>query len=353
MLLTSKQQIRKAGEILKAGIDHPEFAEAYAVFSAFRKLHAIPMVKVHMRCRQVMSKKLPHLSSEQFIIAQRQKRSESACIKLQRFGTRLNTMQDIGGVRVILPALDDVIIFTSHFPGESKIEYLKKYDYVISPKEDGYRGVHLILGLENQNKQTSFLNAITVELQVRTLLQHYWATAVEMAGIVNKRSYKTGDWDQEWKIFFIIASTCFSFKEKEKNFSQEEKRQYLQQCLLLKEQEDKIQALKVLTEVNSVVNRLTQYAKRDTKLKKQYSSLYLEMLYDSGMKDIRLIGKNAENFFMKQFAEKELYYQKTGTGQVLFVKMSDALNLKKAYPNFFGDTNDFVVEVKALLELVA
>jgi ppGpp synthetase/RelA/SpoT-type nucleotidyltranferase len=170
MLIQSRKHLKKIGDVLREeDLDSQEFLDAYDGLSAFRALHLPAMQRVNIRCRQVI-KKHPLLDLDRVIIAQRGKRLESVIRKLQRFeGMQLDRMQDVGGVRVILDTLEEVNSFTTHFPGRSKIiELERKYDYIHTPKEDGYRGIHLILGLENHDKTLCSFDKLTVELQVRT-----------------------------------------------------------------------------------------------------------------------------------------------------------------------------------------
>ena len=52
-----------------------------------------------------------------------------------------------------------------------------------------------------------------VELQIRTKLQHSWATAVEIIDNVEKETLKAGTGRQEYRYFFKLASALFSIEE--------------------------------------------------------------------------------------------------------------------------------------------
>ena len=68
-----------------------------------------------------------------------------------------------------------------------------------------------------------------IELQIRTRLQHLWATAVETAGLYTKKSLKSGQGENGWLEFFMIVSSLFSFKEKLLNKFSTERMEYLGQ----------------------------------------------------------------------------------------------------------------------------
>lgn len=46
-------------------------------------------------------------------------------------------------------------------------------------------------------------------MQIRTAIQHSWATAVEMVGLFRKESLKSGLVDIKWLRFFELVSELF------------------------------------------------------------------------------------------------------------------------------------------------
>ena len=61
-------------------------------------------------------------------------------------------------------------------------------DYILAPKKDGHRSIHQIFGY--RNAKHADLNVLSVEVQIRTRLQHAWATAVETLGAIEHSSSK-------------------------------------------------------------------------------------------------------------------------------------------------------------------
>src|SRR5690606_28164812 len=84
-------------------------------------------------------------------------------------------------------------------------------DYVEEPKDSGYRSIHYIY---NYTSKIEKYKGVLLELQIRTKLQHNWATAVETAGILTKTSLKSSQGPDEWLDFFKIVSSLFAIKEK-------------------------------------------------------------------------------------------------------------------------------------------
>ena len=64
-------------------------------------------------------------------------------------------------------------------------------DYINHPREDtGYRGIHLIYRYRSDRKKRAW-NGRKIEVQLRTKLQHAWATAVETIGAFKNMALKS------------------------------------------------------------------------------------------------------------------------------------------------------------------
>ena len=128
------------------------------------------------------------------IISQRLKRIPSILSKLTReSGMNLARMQDIGGCRAIFSSITEVyscmnamrMSTMQHNPPR------KLNDYIENPKLSGYRGIHMIYEFTSDSSQYSQYTGMLIEIQLRTKLQHYWATAVETVGIFTRQSLKS------------------------------------------------------------------------------------------------------------------------------------------------------------------
>jgi ppGpp synthetase/RelA/SpoT-type nucleotidyltranferase len=102
----SKSQINRAGEILAAeDAADAELSRAHEVLSNWRACHGYPMNTFQPTLRN----KLKKIGQVGAIVAQRLKRTPSIIEKLRRFDTmRLARMQDIGGLRAVVPKISDV-----------------------------------------------------------------------------------------------------------------------------------------------------------------------------------------------------------------------------------------------------
>ncbi len=100
--------------------------------------------------------------------------------KLGRLGIKfsieniVNNLYDVAGIRVICSYVDDIYMLADMLTGQDDIELIKKKDYIANPKPNGYRSMHLIVGVPvffaNNPKK------VMVEVQIRTIAMDFWAS---------------------------------------------------------------------------------------------------------------------------------------------------------------------------------
>ena len=146
------------------------------------------------------------------IFATHIKRLESIGKKLEKHDEmKLTQMQDIGGLRAILPKLSDVSALVEKYDTMYlNHEQVKRNDYITAPKPDGYRSFHLIYKYHGKLPQYDDLK---LEIQIRSELQHAWATAVETVGIFTRQALKSSEGDEDWLRFFALASSVIAERE--------------------------------------------------------------------------------------------------------------------------------------------
>lgn len=113
-------------------------------------------------------------------ITSRLKRTSSIMEKLLRKNNGFtlknveNDINDIAGVRVICPYIDDIYSIADSFLRQDDITLIKRKDYIENPKPNGYRSLHLIVKVPvffaRQTKNMS------VEIQIRTIAMDFWAS---------------------------------------------------------------------------------------------------------------------------------------------------------------------------------
>lgn len=107
------------------------------------------------------------------------KKKKSIEEKLRRLGftdsigNARNELQDIAGTRVICYFVDDIYNMVNILKRQSDLVLIKEKDYILSPKPNGYRSYHLVLGVPVYCLDT--MEYFPVEIQLRTMAMDFWA----------------------------------------------------------------------------------------------------------------------------------------------------------------------------------
>ncbi len=118
---------------------------------------------------------------------------------------QLSQMHDLGGCRAIVSDVNQVHeLVKSWEDSRTNAELTKTYDYIANPRKSGYRDVHLVYRYRSDNPKTEVYNGLRIELQLRSALQHAWATAVEVAGTFTGQALKSGHGSEDWLEFFRL-----------------------------------------------------------------------------------------------------------------------------------------------------
>lgn len=81
---------------------------------------------------------------------------------------------DIAGIRVICSFVDDIYAIAALLVQQDDITLLEAKDYIKSPKENGYRSLHLILEVPVFLAEKK--KPVKVEVQFRTIAMDFWAS---------------------------------------------------------------------------------------------------------------------------------------------------------------------------------
>ncbi|MCG2809454.1 MAG: RelA/SpoT domain-containing protein, partial [Candidatus Portnoybacteria bacterium] len=208
----SRSEINRAGIIL-AGLSNNGISknDAIEILENFRSIHTHPLMVFRMSLRR----KSKIISSDS-LISQRLKRAPSIVNKLKiQKKMALSRMQDIGGLRVVMNNMKDVyklkdIIRSGEKQFAFKSTLLTETDYIKDPKESGYRSIHLVYKYE---KNVSLDMQCRIEIQLRTKIQHAWATAVEVIGTYLRQPLKQSFGDKELLDLFKEISKVFVLLE--------------------------------------------------------------------------------------------------------------------------------------------
>ena len=246
-------------------------------------------------------------------------------------------MQDIGGCRVILENRDQLLRLNASLEQSRTVHVTKDVkDYNLYPKPTGYRGIHRIYQCYGK-KETHDWKGFTIELQLRTKLQHLWATTVEVVDLCEGRSLKTNpfDADQQWIAFFREMSYFLAHEDGFVYLSNEEKNTKKHALLELDIAVNAIQKLQSFNLISSNKQVVEEHADH------RYAII-----------GIRLEDQKTFFKFFKENQKEEaigLYstIEKDSLWNCLFVEMADIKQLRYAYPNYLIDTSSFIEKFNA------
>lgn len=176
----TRSAAKKASKLLGSE-DEKEAGAARAIIQQWRKQHLEPTWGVFDSARRVCD------SLSGALATFRLKRMESIESKILRPGKNYDAgaMDDIGGCRIILPGMRELNAARELISDAISVRKVKDYVYIDAPPS-GYRSIHLLAQNEGREKDLSY----RVEVQLRTGLQHAWATAIEAASNVYGENYK-------------------------------------------------------------------------------------------------------------------------------------------------------------------
>ena len=205
----SRRQVDRAGADLAAGVAGERHAQARRIAANWRSAHAFPVNTIQNGVRR----RATEAAYGPVLISQRLKRTPSTIAKLQRYPRmKLSRMQDIGGCRAVLNTVARAQrLRQAQLRSRAKHRLVREYDYIARPKESGYRGIHLVYSYRGTKRDTH--DGLLVEVQLRSRLQHVWATAVETAGALRREALKASRGEAEWLRFFALVSSWFAHQE--------------------------------------------------------------------------------------------------------------------------------------------
>ena len=336
----SKSQIDDAGrKVILKNISSTEKDNYLNIIDKWRAIHAYPMKFVAANIKRRAS---GIGNNGDIVIAQRLKRLDTILNKLVRYpNMKLSRMQDLGGCRVILPTIEDVYNLRNHLI-MSKMQHKlhSEKDYIKTPKADtGYRGIHLIY--EYGNNRNPQYNGLLVEVQLRTKLQHLWATAVETVGMFTQNGLKFNQGDETWLKFFQLASIIFAAEEEKKKIKTLEDVENLHKVVReYFELRDKFELEKKLYGFGMINSALTQ-----TKIINQSGYYLLQLNIQNSTLIIEYFkdDKASRNAAVDKYTKLESSKQRNI--DVVLVAAESIHAVKTAYQNYFADIREFTDKI--------
>lgn len=83
-------------------------------------------------------------------------------------------MNDIAGIRVICPFIEDIYAVAEMLTNQDDIRMIQVKDYIQHPKDNGYRSLHIVVEVPiflSDRKEY-----MKVEVQIRTIAMDFWAS---------------------------------------------------------------------------------------------------------------------------------------------------------------------------------
>ncbi len=342
-------EVDRAGDVLiNGGSSAIDIDRAIIILDNWRSSHGFPL--------HIFKKRLKEVSASldaRALVVQRRKRTPAILKKLQRKyegrhpTMKLSQMQDIGGCRSVLQNLELVkILCNEHYHIDKntrgkhcnlKHEFKQKKDYISNPKSDGYRSIHLIY--KYKSDKTKKYNGLLIEIQVRSKLQHIWATAVETVGHFTKQALKSNEGEQGWLEFFKLVSSVFANIEKTPVVpgTPTNKRDLYKKILDLSDQLQAINKIENWAHLLNIIGRKEQ----ETHHKPHFYLLNLDV--DAKTLRVSTFEKKSEENANIAYSEAEKEARKDGLHKdIVLVEAYTTRELQKAYPNYFLDTKEFV-----------
>lgn len=340
----SKKEIDKSARDIRHGLKGPERTEAIMKIQSFREYHLYPLMLLKNHLVRTASK-----VSNNVIVARRLKRLSTIIDKLERptldgenkNAIKLTRMQDIAGCRAIvknIKQLEQLKIKLENSRSVHKITSIKDY---LTPKKSGYGGVHIVYSCyENQTTEHDWKKA-KVEIQLRTELQHAWATSLEIIDTLEQINLKTRhEGHENWRRFFSLAGQLVAHEEKACIIDDEK--------ILFEKREE----LVALSDELDVISKIAKYTlaitfSTDDKAPKKWKhgqGLFLVCMYTPSEKDQKI--KVQLSYYNIKHSNKALEDLNSADlnediAIAVIVSASDVRTLKQAYPNYFGSTRKF------------
>lgn len=332
--MITKKKINRAGFYFINKPSGLSQNEANAILMDFRFIHQHPMTLF----RHTIERKLKKHKIDA-LVSQRLKRISSIIKKLKiHKKMHLSRMQDIGGLRIVVENIKEVTLIRDELievgkHSRSKFSFANEKDYIETPPESGYRSIHLVY---KYDKTIPLKKQCRVEIQIRTRIQHSWATAIEVMGTFLNQPLKQNFGEQKYlDIFKDISKLFVSLEKRDIDYK------FVQG---IKKNIEDMELLKQLESFSIV----TKHISNDSKGK------YLLLIMDFKQEEIKIFQYGSANFDKanKYYLQIELENLNNKAVEVVLLSIQDVKKLNQSYPNYFMDTTEFIKNLTKVFEFV-
>jgi len=338
----SRSKVDAAGKaLIRADANAAEFDQAVEVLINWRAAHLYPLGKF----RETLDALAVRIEPDATLV-HRLKRAVSVFHKLILSpNMRLSQMQDIGGCRVVLESIDQIRELQRICRSDCPHELLLTDDYIQHPKDSGYRSLHMIYRFN----ETGPWNRLWLELQIRTRLQHSWATALETIATFTNQALKSNQGDEEWLYFFKLMGNYLAARENCNPVPNILSGVELQ--AEIKKYVAELNVVKRLTSWKDAVG-LTAHLMTSGRSPDTQQHRYFLLSLDTAKKEANYIAYGADELeeANREYSIREAAAKDLGIDVVL-VAAETAAELREAYPNYFADTDIFLTHVEEAMGL--
>jgi len=334
----SRPEVNRAGKTLvNPDASASDLEEALTIMNNWRVAHNTPLNNFRLTLRRKAKKIYPPC-----LVAQRIKRLASIEDKLKRFPQmKLTQMQDIGGCRAVVENPQQVkALASTYYDPRGQHELVRVKDYIESPRDSGYRGMHFIYRYSSTTNPAH--NGLQIEIQLRSVLQHNWATAVEVVGTFLRQALKTSQGEDPWLRFFALMGTFIALKENTPSVpGTPTERGDLKKEILHYYQE--LDMAKKLQAYSSVIEK----THTDPQAK------YFILLLIPGNRSTWIFPYKSKELAQasKDYLRVERFVRGKRGAEAVLVSVDSVNTLRRAYPNYFFDIKLFFTAVlKAIAE---
>ena len=327
---------RLAGRILISEVSQEEIRNIFRIANHWRVAHAYAMGSI----RRSIQYKIRALDLNG-VTSCRLKSMVSIRKKLARGTVSLDAMNDLAGCRAIVEDIAQVRkLRNACLDGFRHPLRGREYDYITCGKDDGYRSHHMVFSFSGNGRSAAH-SGRRVEFQIRTRLQHSWATAVEAVGLFRNEDIKGGQGNSDWRHLFRLMSQEFALAE---GFApaDDDRASRIREIKALN---NKLNALHFLDNIKKATHiahnfRISTHGNKPN---------YYVLRYDHALKTVDVIASSAIKDGAAYFDRVEqVIDSKKDSVSAVFVQVDKIEKLAEAYPAYFGDVTLFIENLQRI-----
>lgn len=341
------EAIRRAGQVIGGDLtwkpeNEDRIREAFSIANQWRDSHSYPMRSMHQTLRALI-----RLRDIEGVTAARLKRMNAIRGKLRRLSDRrrplsLHEFQDLGGCRAIMKTMQSAETLIAELKARERHVLWNEDRYMYDARPTGYRSHHLKFEFSGKGEYSKY-SGRRIEVQIRTDLQHAWATAVEAIGLFRGEELKSGKGSPEWLRFFALMSA--EFAEAEKCDPAKGLPDRAARIKELKDLDGFLGAAQVLENLSTAVHWAEDAVKFNSK-----PDYYL-ITYNNETRNVTVEPHYRSRIAIHSYEDAERPDNLSGqdTANVVLIEANKMDSLTKAYPNYFGDVQLFKMQLSKLL----